>query len=196
MSTPSLRQDSEPQSHPDDKQDRAENQMDTHTPSRWEANKRDVQNEERIRNGPLPSDGVAGEPLEEPSWIPNPVKAQFPDDLKPIRLTEPESYAAGVAAVIRTTEHLSMNRSFARGARSLMVLNHSHGIDCMSCAWPEPDGHGALSSSAKTARRLWHGRPTHGSVGWSSSRSIRSKSYRTKMSFGWVSREGRLSPWF
>lgn len=97
--------------------------------------------EAEILRNPLPSDGVAGDRLEEPSWVPHPVRAQFPDDLRAIRLTEPETYAAGMPAVIRSGEHLLMNRSLFRGARSLAVLNHSHGVDCMSCAWPETDNH-------------------------------------------------------
>ena len=97
--------------------------------------------EQEIMDNPLPSDGVAGDRLEQPSWKPHPVKAQFPDDLRAIRLTEPETYAAGVPAVIRSLEHLAINKSISRGTRSLLSLNHSHGIDCMSCAWPESDSH-------------------------------------------------------
>ena len=97
--------------------------------------------EAEILANPLPSDGVAGYRLDEPSWIPNPIQAQFPDDLRAIRLTEPETYAAGMPAVIRSGEHLLMNKSLVRGSRSLLVVNHSHGVDCMSCAWPESDTH-------------------------------------------------------
>jgi molybdopterin-dependent oxidoreductase alpha subunit len=140
MATPT-RQDSIPQDGEKNGQHAAENHMDSHTPSRWEANKSDLHSEEQMRNNPLPSDGVAGEKLEEPSWKPHLVKAQFPDDLRALRLTEPESYAAGVPAVIRSGEHLVMNKSLLRGARSLTALNHSHGVDCMSCAWPESDDH-------------------------------------------------------
>ncbi len=70
--------------------------------------------------------------------------AQFPDHLRPIWLTEPEDYAAGVPAVLRSTEHLAVNHSLLRGSRALLVLNQSHGVDCMSCAWPEHDEHRKL----------------------------------------------------
>ena len=109
-------------------QKNAEEGMDQHTPSNWQATKTDVQDEE-------------SEGLEQPSWRPHPVQAQFPADLRPMWLSEPEHYAAGMPAVIRSGEHLLMNKSLARGTRSLMKLNHSHGIDCMSCAWPESDDH-------------------------------------------------------
>jgi molybdopterin-dependent oxidoreductase alpha subunit len=136
-----LRNDTPSQDEAGTGQHHAENQMDTHTPSRWEAKKTDPKSETDMRHDPLPSDGAAGERDEQPSWQPHPVQAQFPDDLRPIRLSEPETYAAGMPAVLRSGEHLLINHSLARGARSLMVLNHSHGVDCMSCAWPEHDDH-------------------------------------------------------
>jgi len=96
---------------------------------------------EPVGNGALSSDGTVNQEIEEPSWKPHPVKAQFPDDLRPLRLTEPENYSAGMAAVIRSGQHLLLNHSVLRGARTLGVLNHAHGVDCMSCAWPESDRH-------------------------------------------------------
>ena len=132
-------QDSQIQDGSATSQRAAEEGIDQHTPSSWAAEKGDVKSEAEIRNNPLSSDGAAGDRNEQPSWHPHPIKAQFPDDLRPIRLTEPETYAAGMPAVLRSGEHLLMNHSLARGSRSLMVLNHSHGIDCMSCAWPEHD---------------------------------------------------------
>ncbi len=120
-------------------QRQAENGLDAHTPSHWQADKSAPASEEQIAGNSLPSDGPAGDRFEEPSWKPHAVKAQFPDDLRPIHLSEPETYAAGMPAVLRSGEHLLINHSLLRGARSLGVLNHSHGVDCMSCAWPEHD---------------------------------------------------------
>ena len=105
--------------------------------SHYHRSKSEQPSEQEIIDNPLPSDGVAGERLEEPSWKPHPVLAQFPEDLRAIRLTEPETYAAGMPAVVRSMEHLGLNKSFFRGSRTLLALNHSHGVDCMSCAWPE-----------------------------------------------------------
>jgi molybdopterin-dependent oxidoreductase alpha subunit len=135
------KQDTLPQDGQGDAQDQAEKGMDAHTPSNWKADKDESLSEQQIRDNPLPSDGPAGDRLEEPSWKPHPIQAQFPEDLRGIRITEPETYAAGMPAVIRSGEHLLMNKSLLRGARSLGVLNHSHGVDCMSCAWPETDHH-------------------------------------------------------
>ena len=134
MDTPS-QQEQAPKDGAESGSDSSSGNGDAHIQGR----KTDQKTEADIRHDPLPSDGAAGERDEQPSWHPHPVNAQFPDDLRPIRLTEPETYAAGMPAVLRSGEHLLINHSVARGARSLMVLNHAHGVDCMSCAWPEHD---------------------------------------------------------
>jgi molybdopterin-dependent oxidoreductase alpha subunit len=92
----------------------------------------------------MPSENKArrrDQPEGEPRPKMHPISAQFPPDLRDIRLTEPEHYAAGIPAVFRSLEHLAINKSVFRGACSLMKLNQSHGVDCMSCAWPEPEAH-------------------------------------------------------
>jgi molybdopterin-dependent oxidoreductase alpha subunit len=47
--------------------------------------------------------------------------------------------------VLRSLGHLQENHAITRGAQALRLLNQKHGIDCMSCAWPEPDGHRRLA---------------------------------------------------
>ena len=135
--------DTLPQSAINTAQDGAEQAMDTHTPSSWEAEKHDLQSSEDILKNSLPSDGAAtGEAnatSDQPSWQFHPIQAQFPADLRALWIAEPGTYAAGVPAVIRSGEHLVMNHALARGAHILTVLNQTHGVDCTSCAWPEED---------------------------------------------------------
>ncbi len=180
------------QDHAADGQDEGQNQMDTHTPSRWEAAKSDVHTEADMLNGPLPSDGPGGERLEEPSWRPHPVRAQFPDDLRPIRLTEPESYAAGMPAVLRSGEHLIINRSLLRGARSLAVLNHSHGVDCMSCAWPEHDDHRKIFEFCENGAKAvaWETDPRRCGPEFFAQHSVVELSNRDEY---WLGQQGRLT---
>jgi molybdopterin-dependent oxidoreductase alpha subunit len=78
--------------------------------------------------------------MEMPGRRPEEIRAQQPEELRPLWHTPPKTYAAGLPAVLRSVEHLALNRSALRGASSLLVLNQPQGIDCMSCAWPEPDG--------------------------------------------------------
>jgi len=47
--------------------------------------------------------------------------------------------AGGVPAIIATIKSLSSETGLVRGARTLLKVNQSGGIDCPGCAWPEPD---------------------------------------------------------
>jgi molybdopterin-dependent oxidoreductase alpha subunit len=49
-------------------------------------------------------------------------------------------YAAGVPGVVRAMQHIAAEAGMVRGSSALILLNQKGGIDCMSCAWPEPDG--------------------------------------------------------
>ena len=69
-----------------------------------------------------------------------PTDAQGPTNFTGLKLEAPATYAAGLPGVLRSLKHLEMDHSTMRGARALRVLNQKDGIDCMSCAWPEPDG--------------------------------------------------------
>src|SRR3954467_11960122 len=106
-------------------QDHAENGMSEGTQSSWESQKHDVKDAPHGVEAPRSSDSTDAQP---------------PARLTGLKLKEPESYAAGIPGVLRAMKHLEMDEAFARGTRALMVLNQKDGIDCMSCAWPEPDG--------------------------------------------------------
>src|SRR6516225_9676946 len=69
-----------------------------------------------------------------------PPSAQPPADFTGMRVTERQGYAAGIPAVLRSFQHLQTHDALLRGMAALRVLNQTGGIDCMSCAWPEPDG--------------------------------------------------------
>ncbi len=69
-----------------------------------------------------------------------PTDAQGPTSFTGLKLEAPAGYAAGLPGVLRSLKHLGMDHSAVRGSRALTVLNQKDGIDCMSCAWPEPDG--------------------------------------------------------
>jgi molybdopterin-dependent oxidoreductase alpha subunit len=66
--------------------------------------------------------------------------AQPPADFTGLRVTEPQGSAVGIGAVVRSFQHLQTHDALLRGMAALRVLNQKDGIDCMSCAWPEPDG--------------------------------------------------------
>jgi molybdopterin-dependent oxidoreductase alpha subunit len=117
----------------------AENSLDRTDPSHWESQEQDSKSEADIRADELSSDGTAG-PTGQPSGKPHPVQAQWPAKLSKLHVLPPEDSATGVPAVIRAFDHLAHYSGLARGMNLMRHLNQKGGIDCMSCAWPEPDG--------------------------------------------------------
>ena len=76
----------------------------------------------------------------------SPLPAAQPSEvLTGLETEPPKTYAAGAPAVLRSIYHLAARAATIRGARALRVLNQKGGIDCMSCAWPEPDGQRRLA---------------------------------------------------
>jgi len=72
-----------------------------------------------------------------PPTIPNPENPEhFTGKFK---LTRPKTVAAGIPAVVSSFKHVFGEMGFARGMKALLALNQKGGIDCPSCAWPDPD---------------------------------------------------------
>jgi molybdopterin-dependent oxidoreductase alpha subunit len=57
-----------------------------------------------------------------------------------LRVSTPATSAAGPGGVGRTLRHLLRQMNPLAAAKVMRRLNQKGGIDCMSCAWPEPDG--------------------------------------------------------
>jgi molybdopterin-dependent oxidoreductase alpha subunit len=47
--------------------------------------------------------------------------------------------AGGVPAIVAAVKSISDEMGLIRGARTLLQVNQSGGVDCPGCAWPEPD---------------------------------------------------------
>ncbi|HEU4794006.1 MAG TPA: FdhF/YdeP family oxidoreductase, partial [Pyrinomonadaceae bacterium] len=54
-------------------------------------------------------------------------------------MSEKSKVAGGVPAIIATLKVISSEMGLVRGARTLLKVNQSGGVDCPGCAWPEPD---------------------------------------------------------
>jgi len=59
-------------------------------------------------------------------------------DLVQLKVTPPPSTSAGMTAVTNALRHAFGKMGVVRGARGLLKLNQKGGIDCQSCAWPDP----------------------------------------------------------
>jgi molybdopterin-dependent oxidoreductase alpha subunit len=76
---------------------------------------------------------------------PEEISAETPEAFTGLTLGEPKSAAAGLPAVIKAMQHVYSQAGVIRGTKALMQLNQHDGIDCMSCAWPDPDEHRAMA---------------------------------------------------
>ncbi|MFN2404414.1 MAG: FdhF/YdeP family oxidoreductase [Pyrinomonadaceae bacterium] len=53
--------------------------------------------------------------------------------------TKKSKAAGGLPAIVATLKTISSEMGLVRGARTLLKVNQSGGVDCPGCAWPEPD---------------------------------------------------------
>ena len=68
------------------------------------------------------------------------INAQPPEKFTGIELKKPSQSAAGIPAVISSLKHVFGEIGVVRGLSTLNQMNQKGGFDCMSCAWPDPDG--------------------------------------------------------
>jgi molybdopterin-dependent oxidoreductase alpha subunit len=109
--------------------------MDQIHPTHWEAEKHDVHGKDEIDAHPLPSDGEAREDVHLR------VLSESPPAAADVDLRAPAKHAAGVPGVYRAMKHLLSQMGPVAVSKTMSRLNQKGGIDCMSCAWPEPDVH-------------------------------------------------------
>lgn len=62
-----------------------------------------------------------------------------PETLSDLSVDEPMDTAAGLRAIKETTTHTFSKMGPVRATRGLLKLNQKGGIDCQSCAWPDPE---------------------------------------------------------
>lgn len=68
------------------------------------------------------------------------INPQAPTDFTGIETSKPATEAAGLTAVFSSMKHVFGAMPIRRGVKSLLNLNQKGGVDCPSCAWPDPDG--------------------------------------------------------
>ncbi len=68
------------------------------------------------------------------------IKAQPPENFTGLELKSPSESAGGIPAVISSLKISYEEMGVARSLSTLNQMNQKGGFDCMSCAWPDPDG--------------------------------------------------------
>lgn len=67
-----------------------------------------------------------------------------PEEPGDLRLTRPQSYAAGLSAVRVALNHAMREMGIRRSFQVLSRLNQTEGMDCPGCAWPDPNKRSSL----------------------------------------------------
>lgn len=65
--------------------------------------------------------------------------AENPEKLHHLKVTKPETWAAGIPAVTAAFADILEETGAVRGPGALFKMNQKDGFDCSSCAWPDPD---------------------------------------------------------
>ncbi len=73
------------------------------------------------------------------------IHAQSPAQLTGLTLADPKESAAGLTAVLSTAKHILEEMNLLKGFGLLSKLNQKGGIDCMSCAFPDPKERASLA---------------------------------------------------
>lgn len=60
------------------------------------------------------------------------------DDEENLKVNAPMHTAAGIDSVVSTAKNVFGKMGVVRGTRAMLHLNQEGGIDCQSCAWPDP----------------------------------------------------------
>ena len=67
------------------------------------------------------------------------VEDRSPEKLGDLHATRPLETAAGRRAISETVSHTFSKMGAVKATRALLTLNQKGGIDCPSCAWPDPE---------------------------------------------------------
>ena len=73
------------------------------------------------------------------------IKDRSPEKLGDLHVKKPMKIAAGFRAIKETTTNAFAKMGLVHATRGLLNLNQKGGIDCQSCAWPDPDGDRTLA---------------------------------------------------
>ncbi len=168
----------------------AENEIDKVHPAHWVADKNDVKTETELHAAT--GDSGAADTLPSPETHGAGIEAQPPEQFTGLHVTPRAKYAAGMPAVVQTMRHVWGEMGVYRGSRALLALNQKGGIDCPSCAWPEPDGARHIAEFCESGAKAiaWEGDRDRVSADFFRQWSVAELS---KKSDYWLGMQGRLT---
>ena len=105
-------------------------------PDAWEAAKIDLASEQGVRQELVDAGKRPATSADEASH--GDVHAHTPEELTGLKLGKVKRTAAGLKAVQVAMQYAVGEMGAVDGTRMLLNLNQPGGLDCQSCAWPDP----------------------------------------------------------
>ncbi len=120
------------------------------------------------------------------------VQAQPPQESASPHISSPKTSAGGLTSVTAAMSRVWREMGITRGIRALLRLNQPGGIDCMSCAWADPDeGRGMVEFCENGAKALaWEADTDRAGPDFFARHSVAELS---EQSDHWLGQQGRLT---
>ena len=83
----------------------------------------------------------------------NNINPNTPLEFTGLKLAQPYDESVGMTAIVSSVRHVFGAMPFGRGMKTLFKLNQKHGIDCPSCAWPDPDHRSAIAEYCESGAK-------------------------------------------
>jgi molybdopterin-dependent oxidoreductase alpha subunit len=80
-------------------------------------------------------------------------KDRSPERLADLHVTKPLKVAAGLKSIKETMTNAYGKMGIVHATRGLLSLNQAGGIDCQSCAWPDPDEHRTMAEFCESGAK-------------------------------------------
>jgi len=130
-------------------------------------------------------------PMKEPADS-RKTRAQPPEELSPLHVEEPGSYAGGIPAIVQSMKFALGEAGLLRGSKLLLHVNQTDGFDCPGCAWPDPDSHRSTAEFCENGAKAVAEEGTTKRVTreFFASQTVAELSQRSDY---WLGRQGRLT---
>ena len=83
----------------------------------------------------------------------NNINPHTPLEFTGLKLDKPYDEAVGITAIASSLRHVFGAMPLVRGIKTLFKLNQKHGIDCPSCAWPDPDHRSSIAEYCESGAK-------------------------------------------
>jgi molybdopterin-dependent oxidoreductase alpha subunit len=116
----------------------------------------------------------------------------FDEEEAHLRVGPPADHAAGLQAVRLSLANAVRKMGVRKTARNLAVLNQHDGVDCMSCAWPDPAGRRHTAEFCENGAKAvaWEGQRDTVGPEFFAAHPIADLAGRTDH---WLEKQGRLT---